>query len=207
MSFIVTASGREVDLAYPMLDDLVIEDVAHALSLTNRFNGHTARPYSVAEHSLLVCEIAERALGLNVFEQAYALMHDAHEAYTGDQPTPAKSVIGSGWRAFELRLQHLISMRFRFHTAMVTAHADIKVADLIALRIEREQLMPHRRPNGLPSTPWPQIQGLPEVDWVNLMEPARVNMAWHEWRDLFVERYRELEFARAEASVLRREAA
>lgn len=207
MSYIVTASGREVDLACPMLDDLVIEDVAHSLSLTNRFNGHTVRPYSVAEHSLLVCEIAERALGLNVFELAFALMHDAHEAYTGDQPTPAKAVIGSGWRAFELRLQHLISMRFKFHTAMVTAHAEIKQADLIALRIERDQLMPHTQPNGLPCAPWPQIQGLPDLGWVDLMAPCRMNMTWQDWRDRFIARYRELEMARAAASVFRKEAA
>lgn len=71
-----------------------IEAIAHSLAQINRF-GHASRPYSVAEHSLLVCEIV-KSMGLDCHAQRAALMHDAHEAFTGDVATPHQSRAGGG---------------------------------------------------------------------------------------------------------------
>lgn len=79
-----TASGRFVDLYDPRPETIVWEDVALALGAQARFNGHTRRFYSVAEHSVRVsfCVPEEDAL--------WGLIHDAAEAYIGDIVSPVK---------------------------------------------------------------------------------------------------------------------
>ena len=202
MPWIVTADGREVSLQYPQAIDFEIEHIAHALAQINRFTGHAARPYSVAEHSLLVLDIAERHMGLDAHGLMVALMHDAHEAYTQDLSTPAKREVGGGWRAFEARFAHLLSLRFRFHTALTCYHNEIRRADVLALATERAQLMPTKQPNGYPSTPWPGLAGVEPLPCYDLMEPSRRDLTWQDWRDAFLERFHELEFARAEGRAL-----
>ena len=89
--WILTAHGHEVDLAYTRPNLITLPDVAHALGQINRFNGHCRRPYSVAEHSLLVLDIIEHLFApANVHCRLAALLHDAHEAYVGDMSSPVK---------------------------------------------------------------------------------------------------------------------
>jgi hypothetical protein len=120
MNFIVTAIGHELHMSRPEPGHITALTVAWSLSQINRFNGHCIRPYSVAEHSLLVCEIAERELGANVFCQLGALMHDAHEAFCSrtarflggfGKPFCAQPFDGSGFVAVvfderSLRIHH-----------------------------------------------------------------------------------------------------
>ena len=54
MSFIVTSNGDELDLQAPARGHITALDIAWSLAQTNRFSGRCLRPYSVAEHSLLV---------------------------------------------------------------------------------------------------------------------------------------------------------
>lgn len=202
MPWMVTADGHEVSLQYPQHDRFDIGHIAHALAQLNRFTGHAVRPYSVAEHSLLVCDIAERHFGLDVHGQLAALLHDAHEAYTCDLSTPAKAEVGVGWRTFESRFCHLVALRFRCHTALTAFHKEIAAADRMALATERAQLMPTRQPNGFPSTPWPGLAGVEPLTEYELLDPGRNRMSWMEWRDAFLDRFQELQFARAEATAL-----
>ena len=78
-----TVSGRKVDLLTPDWREIDIEDVARGLSLINRFGGQSRRAFSVAQHSLVVAELAKPHLRLA------ALLHDAHEALIGDWLRPA----------------------------------------------------------------------------------------------------------------------
>lgn len=55
-----------------------------------RFAGRTAEPYSVAAHSVLVSRLCSRPE-----DRAWALLHDAHEAFIGDLITPAVVLIGA----------------------------------------------------------------------------------------------------------------
>lgn len=73
-----------MDLLRPDPDSICIQDIAHALSLTNRFTGHTHVPYSVAQHSHTV------SMGLPTLA---AHLHDAHEAFLGDISTPLKRAV------------------------------------------------------------------------------------------------------------------
>lgn len=189
--WILTANGNELDLVYPKPSAMPIQDIAHALSQINRFTGHARRPYSVAEHSLLVCEIVERLQPtISAHGLFAALMHDAHEAFIGDVATPTKQMIGAGWHMLEDRIQQTLRSAYALHGPSSLHSHIIKQADLIALATERKQLMP---PGG---SPWEILQGIEPVGWVDLMCSGRTQMAWSDWRSAFKDRADDLDFAR-----------
>ncbi len=190
MTWILTATGNEVDMLHPKLSSINLASIAHHLSLINRFCGATFRPYSVAEHSLLVCDIVERHYKLNCFGLFAALMHDAHEAYTNDLATPAKYAV-HGWREFEHRFERMVRSAFALHTAAV-AHADaIRHADLVALATERQQLLPSG------GAPWKVLEGIaPRTDF-DLMSRDRLSFTWADWSQAFTDRADELDYERS----------
>lgn len=195
MTWILTATGERVDLAAPRPSTIAPMDIAWALAQTNRFTGHALRPYSVAEHSLLVAEIAEVHFGLDTNGVLAALTHDAHEAYTGDLCSPAKAVIGEPWHQFEGTLEHACRMALGTSPASAQYAAHIKAADLIALATEKRDLMPSHHAGLIP---WPCLDGVPPCAWVRLNSPERTAMGWEDWRDAWLDRFHELAFARAE---------
>ena len=71
------------NIANPKAEDVDFAVIAHGLSQICRFGGQTKPFLSVAEHSLRLWEAVERKGGNHV-AQMQALLHDAHEAYTGD---------------------------------------------------------------------------------------------------------------------------
>lgn len=99
-SWMQTYSGIAYFPLDPRVDEICIEDIAHALSMLCRYGGHAKRFYSVAEHSY-------HASFLVPHEHAMAaLMHDAPEAYCGDVVRPLKRHLGHyaeiealNWRA------------------------------------------------------------------------------------------------------------
>ena len=197
MNIIVTASGHEINVEHG-LGILTADAIAHSLAQINRFNGHALRPYSVAEHSLLVVEIIEREcvpLQLSPHALFAALMHDAHEAIASDLHSPGKAVIGAPWTHWEERFEAMVRPAFRFHPA-APGYADlIRNADLVALATERRDLLP-----GAPElSAWPVLAGVQPVEWVTLRDPARARATWEDWRARFLDKFQELEFARAEA--------
>ena len=185
MSYAIqTVMGHWLDLTAPAPGAITAADVSHALSLINRWCGHTARPYSVAEHSLLVAEIVERELGGDVHAQLAALLHDAHEAFIGDISTPAKRALAESdnadaWGAFEA-----------LHTrATRRALAVVDSSDAMALATEWRDLMPSK------GQPLPGCDAEP-VGWVRLMSDERRRMSWADWRQAFADKLDELDYAR-----------
>lgn len=188
--WMLTASGGEYHLtgAQVLLPGNAprIDDIAHALATINRFNGHTTRPYSVAEHSLLVADIAA-SRGASRAVQLACLLHDAHEAYVGDMHSPAKWALGVAWIGFEA--PHLANVRaaLGIKTISAAARAEIKRCDLIALATERRDLT---RFDPAAHLPWPILdtpgaEVLPSTEY-NLKATARATMEWKEWRDAFL---------------------
>lgn len=90
---ILTFTKRTLDLASPRAEDVDVWDVAHALSLLCRYGGHAPHFYSVAEHSLLVEELAGDLGVWSAAERLSFLMHDAQEAYLGDVVAPLKALL------------------------------------------------------------------------------------------------------------------
>lgn len=188
MTWMITHTGREHHLAGigQQLNAPTIEEIAHALAQINRFTGHASRPYSVAEHSLLVATIAAHEDASPVAQLA-ALLHDAHEAYVGDVSSPAKWAIGQPWEVFEHHQEVAVHNALGIRSAMVSHRADIKRWDLIALATERRDLLTW---NPVTSAPW-RILDTPGQEVVpfprlNLRQAARAKLSWDEWQDLFL---------------------
>lgn len=189
MTWIITACGQVMDMRTPQPAAVMAGDIAHHLAQLNRFTGAAARPYSVAEHSLLVLEIVDRCFQLDIHGRLVALMHDAHEAYIQDITTPAKAEI-EGWRTFEGRFERIVRTAFALHTAAHEHAEAVRMADLIALATERAQLLPPGGPQ------WEVLQGVEPVGWIDLMDRGRVGMSWLDWRKAWLDTYESLDYAR-----------
>ena len=189
MPWIVMSDGQELALQYPRVGDICIEQIAHHLAQINRFTGAAARPYSVAEHSLVVADLMRDCFGASAEAQFCALMHDAHEAITNDVATPSKSRIGAGWDLFESEFACLVAQRFDMREALVRYASEIRACDRMALYIERHQLLPAVQPNGQPCTPWPVLARVTAPSHINLRSPEREHALWSQWRDAFMDRF------------------
>ncbi len=86
---ITTISRIRLDPTKPTVQDIDITDIAHALSMLTRANGHFDTFFSVARHSInCALEAGSRGYGKRV--QLLCLLHDAAEAYIGDMTRPLK---------------------------------------------------------------------------------------------------------------------
>jgi len=166
--FIQLYSGIDFYFLEPTPDKILIEDIAHTLSLLCRFGGHCREFYSVAEHSV-------RASNIVAPEHAFeALMHDATEAYLVDMPRPIKHVL-QGYRDIEHNLDRVIREKYGLPPEM---SKEVHLADNIMLATERRDLMPET------VTPW---MWLPEP-YGSTIKP----MSPKEAQEVFIQRYKEL---------------
>lgn len=179
---ILTFSGRMVNPLDAKPSDICIEDVAHALSLVNRYTGHTKRAYSVAQHSLACVELAWR-FGLSVEVRLAALLHDATEAYLNDIAAPLKqSAIFEGYRRAEDVLHAVIWEALAPGRDWLVRKEAVRELDVRMLEAERRALL------------------RPHADWVVVEydEPADRSFVWVDHlpamaaEQLFLQRYREL---------------
>lgn len=149
-NFILTLKGRQIDFGDPQPNQIDIDDVTRALSRLPRFSGHTKKFYSVAQHSVGVMLIVRDLFGSDLSPYGLAqasleaLLHDAHEAYTGDAPTPFKRAVDerammaddAAGPAFTF-VQHDLDKAVRLHFGLAPSEPScIKHADRIALLIE-----------------------------------------------------------------------
>ena len=110
MSYITTFTGKHFNPTNPAPEDIDIRDIAHALSLICRANGHTRFFYSVAQHSISCYkEAAARSLSNRI--QLGCLLHDGSEAYMSDVTRPIKSLL-TEYLKLEDQLQNRIWSHF-----------------------------------------------------------------------------------------------
>ena len=102
---ITTFSGTIFNLIDPRPEMIVLDDIAHHLSMVCRWAGATKEFFSVAQHSVLVSKIVPDHL------QRWALLHDAAEAYIGDITRPLKAML-SDVGVIERRIMHEIAQAF-----------------------------------------------------------------------------------------------
>lgn len=109
---ILTHTGKIFDPWEIRKQDVDIRDIAHALSLITRANGHLKHFYSVAQHCVN-CAIEAKNRGYSECVQLACLTHDAAECYIADVPRPVKhrltgyaevedKVLDVVWEAFGL---------------------------------------------------------------------------------------------------------
>jgi hypothetical protein len=166
-------SGRRLDLTDPSPLDVEISDIAHGLARVARWNGQTtgAHAYSVAQHTLLVDDIAaSTAPEIGAKGRLAVLLHDAPDYVIGDLISPFKALLGGEYRAVEQRLLAAIHRRFGLAAALPEKlTTQIKAADRVAAYFEAvrlagfseaEALRYFGRPGGIDGTkldldPWP----------------------------------------------------
>ena len=162
--YLQTVSGRWVNPFDPDPEQLDAGDIARALANQCRFGGHARVFYSVAQHSVIVCDLLAET-GAPREELLAALLHDASEAYLGDLPHPIKhrSELGAQFRAAEKRLEAVIVRRF----GLPEASARIKP-------IDRALLATERRTFSRVAWEWPELDGVEPLDIeIEPWEPAR----------------------------------
>ena len=151
-----TFTGRQFWPLDPRPEDVDILDVAHALSMLCRYNGHCQRFYSVAEHSVYVARIVAKTHPKHAL---WGLLHDASEAYLADIVRPVKRSI-TGYREAEDAVMRVICDRFGLVHEMP---AVVRATDEDILVNEMEQIM------APPPIPWKlcgnRIEGLEIVGW------------------------------------------
>lgn len=125
--WIQTHSGRKFHLLDPHPSEILIDDIAHALSQVCRFAGHSARFYSVAEHSVHVSRIVPPE------HQLAGLLHDATEAYLHDIASPLKKMLPE-YKRIEEGVWFVISAKYGLDFDMPQP---VKDADVEMLFIER----------------------------------------------------------------------
>jgi len=145
-----TASGRAFHPLAPSEDEIVLSDIALALSRICRYGGHPREFYSVAEHSIRCAEIVPDE------HRLAALLHDASEAYLGDMIRPLKMIseLGRTYGQIERRVQETINRKFGLEPG---AHKRPEVlrADNILLLTEKRDLL------CIPPKPWENIGEMP----------------------------------------------
>lgn len=183
MTWMITASGRKLEIAAIGAEDIEISDVSAHLAKLCRFTGACRIFWPVSEHSLLVERILAARCPGDIVLRLCGLLHDGTEYALQDLATPVKDHVGLLYRPLERAVWWAFSERFGLPREMPP---EVKHADLVALATEKRDLMPfHAEPwsvlDGI--EPWHERVGIPELHW-------------RESQRRFLEKYQELQSLR-----------
>ena len=108
--YILTYGGKKVTPLEPKAEQIDISDIAHALSMIPRANGHLKYFYTVAQHSMN-CAAEAEARGFSAKVRLACLLHDASEAYLSDVVRPIKNAM-TDYLRIEKGLQECIYNKY-----------------------------------------------------------------------------------------------
>ena len=148
MGHITTYTGKKFDPMHPDMDAIDIRDVAHALSLTCRGNGHVKSFFSVGQHCLS-CALEAEARGCSQRVILACLLHDASEAYMSDVPRPFKEVLKE-YQDAEDKLIDLIYTKFLGCTLTEEEKRHVKEIDDDLLYFDMMELLGVRLDGDMP---------------------------------------------------------
>jgi hypothetical protein len=136
-------------------------DIAVHLGRTKRFGGWGDKDWTVLHHVSLASMLWLKFYGPEGVH--HALMHDFHEAYTGDIPSPIKQCLGPDGKkyvkALEDHLDGVIYGSMELLPPNLKEHRKVKVVDFACLIIEAQRF-------GTPGT----VGRIFEVDWPRIPE-------------------------------------
>jgi len=140
-----TYSGKLVHLVNPDPETIDLSDIAQSLSKLSRYNGHTITDhgYSVAQHSVWVATAMTHFDNHAIADDAFkaALLHDAHEAYTGDIVKPLKQFMDPLIAELQNNLDAVIFDALRVLPPSMCVKEQIKMLDTWALGMESRKFM------------------------------------------------------------------
>lgn len=184
MSYITTYLKKHIDPTNASANDIEIVDIAHALSLLCRANGHFEHFYSVAQHSIN-CAKEAKARGYSKRVQLGCLLHDASEAYLSDVTRPIKAQLQK-YLEIEEKLQNTIFDKWITPSLNTEEVKQIFEIDDAVLYYEFLNLLDEKI-----SDVEPQILSKPNYDFSNFSEVeskfiSRFKMLMGEKEDCFV---------------------
>ena len=150
MSRILTFSHNLIDPLNPETELVDIVDIAHALSMLCRANGHFPTFYSVGQHCVN-CANEARARGYTKRVQLTCLLHDASEAYLSDVTRPIKQELPK-YKEIEEPLQDFIWQKYMGQPLSSEEYKQVFQIDDDVLALEFIQLMK-----------WPLSEDVPEM--------------------------------------------
>lgn len=136
---ITTYTGLHMNPLDPRPEDFRIEDIAHALPLICRGNGHVRTFFSVGQHCINCAREAEE-LKLSDRMVLACLLHDASECYMSDVPRPFKQNLPS-YRDAEDRLLSLVFVRFLGSDLTAEEYRQMKQIDNAMLWYDLHELL------------------------------------------------------------------
>ena len=166
MSRILTHSQKMFDPVNPEVQLIDIEDIAHALSMLCRANGHFKSFYSVGQHSIN-CMKEAAARGYTERVQLACLLHDASEAYLSDVTRPVKEELPR-YKEIEAPLQEVIWNKWLGTPLTEQERTQVFAIDDAILAHEFIALM-----DTMLVDPTPQIASRPEFTFTGCKIPER----------------------------------
>lgn len=174
-NYITTYTGVKFYPIDPRVEEFVLEDIAHALSLVNRANGHTTVPMSVAQHSVNVATVLKQ-LGYDVRTQFIGLNHDNSEAYMADIPTPVKEWLPD-YKILEERVQSLAYVWAGLGEVTDEDYCPVNMVDKAMFPVEAKYVLPH---SNHPIDPL--LEDMVIVPWTHDKAEKEFIKLWNELR-------------------------
>ena len=134
-----TYTGKEFYPMEPDPDAICIEDIAHALPMICRGNGHVHSFWSVGEHCICCAKEAE-ARGFSNRIILACLLHDASECYMSDVPRPLKQIMDI-YNKQEKQLLDVIYTKFLGSTLSEEEQRQLKEIDDAVLWYDLKYLL------------------------------------------------------------------
>lgn len=173
--WIETRTGAKFWFSNPRSSDVMLEDVASALSKLCRYNGHVVDFYSVAEHACIMSDWVAAETWATPLDALIALHHDDAEAYISDVPRPLKHQL-SRYKEIEAAVEEAVFSKLGLPS---TLPSWLKVIDTRIIRDERAQAMSDS------ANAW----------FTDSLEPLGVTLkfwGWKQARDEFLSRHEAL---------------
>lgn len=142
--YITTYTGKHFEPMHPSSEMICIEDIAHALPMLCRGNGHVTTFWSVGEHCIC-CAKEALARGLSDRLALACLLHDASECYLSDVPRPFKKSL-TAYTEQEEKLLVLIYEKFLGSNLTEEEQMQLKCIDDALLWYDLKELL--REPSG-----------------------------------------------------------
>lgn len=179
MGYITTYTGKHLDPANPDMDKVDIRDIAHALSLTCRGNGHVKTFFSVGQHCVN-CAMEARLRGYDNRVVLACLLHDAGEAYMSDVPRPFKAVLPEYVQAEEVLLEKIYK-KYLGSSLSPEEQRLVKIIDDDLLYYDLKELLGELQ-DGEP----PRLRIAPDYTWIPFEQVEQMFLKLYEELSLSV---------------------
>lgn len=171
--YITTYGGTHFFPLEPEAEKIHITDIAHALSLICRGNGHVKTFFSVGQHCIN-CALEAEARGYSPRLVLACLLHDASGAYLSDVPRPFKKSMPQ-YRELEQRLLDVIYCKYLGSALSEEEEHLLKVIDNDLLWYDLKELL-----NEWDGSPEPELKTAVSYEAVPFRQVEKTYLEMYE---------------------------